>query len=195
MWLSEKKRKGKKWGGSSPRRGMQNGSRKAWVRPWPLFLLLQLFICLWYLALLLACCGSPITTRLSHIITHPSTFTYFFCCHPSFWFSSSFHILPVEALTFPSHVQSMTHSNELWCLPGTFPSCYCCYCYCCRFLTNLHFILSGLDPSIRLSSTTKERRRQNSYVIITKVQAYLSAFFILEILYFRSHAGQRHVTL
>jgi hypothetical protein len=91
------------WGGYSPRRGIQNGNKDTQSKTWQLFLLLQLFICLWYLELLLACCGSPITlaTKLNNIPL-PSTFTYYFC-----WFSSLFHILFVEGSTFGSHFQSM----------------------------------------------------------------------------------------
>jgi hypothetical protein len=91
------------WGGYSPRRGIQNGNKDTQIITWQLFLLLQLFICLWYLELLLACCGSPITlaTKLNNIPL-PSTFTYYFC-----WFSSLFHILFVEGSTFGSHFQSM----------------------------------------------------------------------------------------
>jgi hypothetical protein len=98
-----RKRKSNIWGGYSPRRGIQNGNKDTQIITWQLFLLLQLFICLWYLELLLACCGSPITlaTKLNNIPL-PSTFTYYFC-----WFSSLFHILFVEGSTFGSHFQSM----------------------------------------------------------------------------------------
>lgn len=97
--LSEKERKRGKWGGSTQRGGVvqEGSSRDGQGRPWPPFLFLQLFIFSWYLALSLACCGSPITltTRLSHI-TQPTTLSWYSWCCPSCWYSSWLHILPAE---------------------------------------------------------------------------------------------------
>lgn len=114
--LREWERNRVKWGGSTQRGGVvQKGSnRDAQARPWPLILFLQLFICSWYLALSLACCGSPITliTRLSHS-TQPSTFSCSSWCHPSCWYSSWLHILPAEDSTFISPVQSTSHPPSI----------------------------------------------------------------------------------